>query len=340
MLIAIDNLKDVKKLIGHDLVYVFDNESAEELLKTKLHCIHYTQVKRVDINLTKYDLKCKKKANITDDDLFDLPPIKENKYAIIIPNCNNAKYLKKCIDSVLDQTYKNLDLIIVDDMSTDTSVDIIKEYKDKRLHLIQNKRKRYNGGSRNVGIDYALNNLDFDYFAFLDSDDWWKHDKVLETINEEIDGYEMAVIGAEMLYNDGVHYKTTNSWANYEEFYISEGTKTIWCTAWCRIIRKDKIKYFNEDTLMEDRNWSYRVADDLDFNKVINIKEVMYVWNRMNSNSVTKVRNPIWNASAWCHIGHQLQFISEMKHTEFKPILEKRVQHCIEEANKGVYTQY
>lgn len=210
MLIAIDNLKDVKKLIGHDLVYVFDNESAEELLKTKLHCIHYTQVKRVDINLTKYDLKCKKKANITDDDLFDLPPIKENKYAIIVPNCNNAKYLKKCIDSVLDQTYKNLDLIIVDDMSTDTSIDIIKEYKGKRLHLIQNKRKRYNGGSRNVGIDYALNNLDFDYFAFLDSDDWWKHDKVLETINEEIDGYEMAVIGAEMLYNDGVHYKTTN----------------------------------------------------------------------------------------------------------------------------------
>lgn len=83
----------------------------------------------------------------------------------------------------------------------------------------------------------------------------------------------MAVIGAEMLYNDGVHCKTTNSWANYEEFYISEGTSAIWCTA-------------------------------------------------------------------WCHIGHQLQFISEMKHTEFKPILEKRVQHCIEEARRGNYTQY
>lgn len=336
MLIGIDNKKDLD--LDGEKVYIYEKASIDELLEIPCRCYYYENAPKVDINLSKYDIRCRKTAKRGDKDLYDIP-YKENRYAIIVPNYNNGRWIRKCIDSILNQTYKNFELIIVDDMSSDNSIKEIKSYKDKRIHLIENKRKRYNGGSRNIGIDYALSK-DFDYIAFLDSDDWWKHNKVLETINDEIDGYEMAVIGAEMLYEDGVHYTTTNSWANYEEFYISEGTKTIWCTAWCRIIRRDKIKYFYEDTLMEDRNWSYRVADDLDFKKVINIKEVMYVWNRMNSNSVTKVRNPIWDASAWCHIGHQLQFISEMKHTEFKPILEKRVQHCIEEANKGVYTQY
>ena len=69
---------------------------------------------------------------------------------------------------------------------------------------------------------------------------------------------------------------------------------------------------------MEDRVWSYRQADVIDdLSKVVNIKEVCYVWNRMNTtNSVSMVRNDYWNASAWCHIGHQLQLITQLKHKE------------------------
>ncbi len=346
MLIAINSLNNIEKLEGNEIIYVFDEKPLKTILETNLHCIHKDYVGKVDINLTDYDIPCKKKAKITDDDLFYIPPVKTNKYAIIIPNCNNnhgeyngKTYLENCIESVLNQTYKNFELIFVDDCSTDNSVDVVKHYKDSRIHIIENKRKRYNGGSRNVGIDYALENLEFDYFAFLDSDDWWKHDKVLETINEEIEDSELMLIGLECIDEKGVFLTKIHQYDDYKDFFLSD--RKTWCTAWSRIIRKDKIVYFCEDTLMEDRVWSYRQADNVDFNKVKNLKEVMYVWNRLNkSNSVSLTRNYYWDASAWCHIGHQLQLLGQLKHKEMIPILQKRIETCKKKVNLGHYEQY
>lgn len=350
MKIAIDKntYGKIKIKKSNDYVYLFDDEKLEDLLKLNMHCLHYKKCDYIDINATKYNIDCLKKANINDKD-WDLLPEKINyKFAIIVPNYNNAHgdyngktFLQNCIESILNQTYKDFHLIVVDDCSTDDSVKLIKQYNDKRIHLIQNKRKKYNGGSRNVGIDYALDNLDFDYFCFLDSDDWWKHNQVLEHINNRLYGHDMLILGAEMLFANGVQHKTFNEYKNYEDFFISEGLKTIWCTAWCRVIKKNKIVYFCEDTMMEDRVWSYKQADNVDFEKVINMKEICYVWNRMNTtNSVSIVRDNFWNASAYCHIGHQLQFISTIKHKEMIPILEKRIEECKRRCNNGTYQQY
>lgn len=248
-------------------------------------------------------------------------------------------FLQNCIESILNQTYKNFELIIVDDISTDTSVRTIKSYEDNRIHLIQNRRKRYNGGSRNVGIEYAIDNLDFDYFAFLDSDDWWKNENVLDVINKELYNHELMLIGLECIDKNGVFLTKTHQYDNYKDFFLSDNK--VWCTAWARIIRKDKIVYFCEDTLMEDRVWSYRQADNVDLDKVKNLKKVLYVWNRLNtSNSVSLVRNGIWDASAWCHIGHQLQLIENLKHKEMIPIIQERIKTCINKINSGTYQQY
>lgn len=350
MKIAVDknSLQAVKKN-NNDYIYLYDDESLESLLKKKMHCIHYKNCGYVDINLSDYDIECTKKAKITDKDYDILPDKVDYKYAIIVPNCNNDRgeykgksFLRNCIESILNQTYKDFELIIVDDCSSDTSVDTIMEYetKDKRVHLIQNSRKRYNGGSRNVGIDYALDNFSFDYFCFLDSDDWWKHNKVLETINNRLFGHDMALIGMELIDKNGVFMTKFHEYRNYEDFFLSDNK--VWCTAWARIIKKSKIAYFCEDTLMEDRVWSYRQADKIDdLNKVINIKEVCYVWNRMNTtNSVSIVRNSYWDASAYCHIGHQLQLLDQLRHKEMIPVLKKRIATCLDKVSKGIYQQY
>lgn len=257
---------------------------------------------------------------------------------------NGKTYLQNCIESILNQTYKNFELIIVDDMSTDTSVETIEEYRSKekyidKIHLIQNKRKRYNGGSRNVGIEYAVNYLDFDYFAFLDSDDFYSTNKALEIINNSLYDHELMLIGLECIDKNGVFLTKIHQYDNYKDFFLSDNK--VWCTAWSRIIRKDKIVYFPESTLMEDRTWSYEQADNVDFNKVKNLKKVLYVWNRLNTtNSVSLTVGKVWEASAWKHIGEQLMLIERLKHKEMIPILQERIKTCIDKINRGTYQQY
>jgi glycosyltransferase involved in cell wall biosynthesis len=235
-------------------------------------------------------------------------------------------------------------------MSSDTSVETVESYKDDRITIIKNDRKRWNGGSRNVGIDY-FKNKDIDYICFLDSDDWWKDNEVLDTIDKNLYDYEnnreydMLIISLELIFppdaeHDRIHTgKHINNWKNFEEFFLSDNT--VWCTAWCRIIKKEKIIYFPECTIMEDRTWSYEQADNIDYDKVKNLQKVMYVWNRMNTRrSVSIVKDKNWEASAYKHVGEQLMLINRLKHPEMIPIIKRRVDECLAKISRGVYMQY
>jgi glycosyltransferase involved in cell wall biosynthesis len=101
--------------------------------------------------------------------------------SIITPNYNGATYIASTIQSVINQTYTNWELIIVDDCSTDNSVDIIEEYirNDKRIKLYKmHKNNSLPSVPRNFGIEKASG----DFIAFLDSDDLWLPDKLQEQI--------------------------------------------------------------------------------------------------------------------------------------------------------------
>ena len=350
MQVAIDKtcLKYLDKVKGNELIYIFDDEPLEELLKLNMHCVHKSKISEVEINASNFKLNAIKTVNLANISELELPKKKDYKFCIIIPNYNNdhgeykgKTFLQNCIDSVLNQTYKNFEIIIIDDMSTDTSVETVENYveKDKRVHLIRNNRKRYNGGSRNVGIEYAMNNLDFDYFAMLDSDDWFKDNEVLQKINDNLWDCELMLLGLEMIFPDGTTQTKINEYDNYQDFFICDN-KT-WCTAWCRVIRKDKIIYFPESCIMEDRSWSYEQADNICFENIRNLKQPLYIWNRMNTtNSVSIVRDKVWEASAWKHIGEQKMLLTRLKHKEMIPILEERIKQCIIKVNIGEYQQY
>lgn len=351
MQVAIDKtcLKYLDKVKGNELIYIFDDEPLEELLKLNMHCVHKSKIKEVEVNASNFKLNAIKMVNLANISELEVPKKKDYEFCIIIPNYNNdhgniegKTFLQNCIESVLNQTYKNFEIIIVDDMSTDTSVETIEKYCNRyegKIKLIKNIRKRYNGGSRNVGIEYAMNNLDFDYFAMLDSDDFFVDDNVLQKINDNLWDCDLMLLGLKMIFPDDSEQIKINEYNNYEDFFLSDN-KT-WCTAWCRVVKKEKMVYFPEDTLMEDRVWSYKLADNINFYNIRNLKEVCYVWNRKNTtNSVSLTRGNMWNASAWKHIGQQLMLLEELKHEEFKPLLQKRIEHCINLVNKGVYQQY
>lgn len=102
------------------------------------------------------------------------------KISIIVPVYNTSKYLKKCFDSILLQKYKNIELIIINDGSTDKSLSIIKEYekKDNRIIVID-KKNSGQADCRNIGIEIATG----DYLMFVDSDDYLEIDAFETLVN-------------------------------------------------------------------------------------------------------------------------------------------------------------
>jgi len=100
------------------------------------------------------------------------------KVSIIIPVYNAEKYIKKCLDSILKQTYKNIEIIVINDGSTDKSYDVLKKYEDKIILI--NQKNHGVSYSRNVGIEKATG----DYIMFVDGDDWIDIDMIENMINE------------------------------------------------------------------------------------------------------------------------------------------------------------
>lgn len=101
------------------------------------------------------------------------------KVSVIVPVYNSEKYLKRCLDSLVNQTLKDMEFIIINDGSTDNSEKIIKEYKDKRIRYF----KRHNSGigaTRNFGID----NSEGQFIGFVDSDDYVEEDMFERMYNE------------------------------------------------------------------------------------------------------------------------------------------------------------
>ena len=109
---------------------------------------------------------------------------KEPKVSIIVVNYNNAKYLDNCVNSVLNQSYKNKEIIVVDDKSQDNSIDILKKYK-RKIKVIRNDKKTSNGSYNQINSCYkGFIKSKGEYLFFLDSDDYFKKKKIEIVINE------------------------------------------------------------------------------------------------------------------------------------------------------------
>ena len=89
--------------------------------------------------------------------------------SVIVPVYNAAPYLRRCLDSICGQTYPNLEIILIDDGSTDSSLEICKQYaaKDPRVRVLHQANKGL-PATRNVGIEQSKG----EFFTFVDSDDW------------------------------------------------------------------------------------------------------------------------------------------------------------------------
>ena len=111
-------------------------------------------------------------------------PIATSLVSIVMPAFNAEKTIVRAIDSVLKQTYPNIELLIINDGSTDNTSEIVSKYRDSRVALINQGNKGLSG-ARNTGLE----NIKGEYVTFLDSDDWCEADfveKLISSMTEEI----------------------------------------------------------------------------------------------------------------------------------------------------------
>ncbi len=213
--------------------------------------------------------------------------------SVIIPVYNAQKYLKKCLDSVLSQTYTNYEVILVNDGSTDSSGSICDEYVSKydSFTVIH----KTNGGAstaRNEGIRRATG----EYIFFLDSDDWIEEcalEKLIKTAN--IEGADLVFCeataiddeknielegnyGYKKFYKTGNPYQIMEEMMNNKEFHVA-----IWMLLVKRKIFTDNNLFFKEGIIYEDMIISYQFFCLA--NRASHVREKLY-FRRYRDNSV------------------------------------------------------
>ena len=337
MQIAID--KNSIKAINNKnkYIYLFDNEPLEELIKLNMHCINYKYCDFVDINLTNYNIDCYKKTTIEDKD-WDKLEKKDFKIGIIIPNYNYEHTIEKCLSSILNQTYKNYEIIFIDDMSEDNSVKIAKQLLKPPHKVIELKQKRYNGGARNEG--YLHLSKDVNYVWYVDSDDWLYNNQVLEKINQKLQSNpDVLFVGMASFQNNKL---STCFIPQYKDKY--EAIKG-WSGSCGKVIRKSlaitQKCLYNEGTLKEDKNHHCKIC--IYMNTFALLKEPVYVWNRSNSKSVTTIRDEIiWGTSTIRHYADTKQLALSVKgqDAQIDRFLTERLRMCKQEIEEGKDRQW
>lgn len=161
------------------------------------------------------------------------------KYSFIVPVYNTEKYLKKCLDSLINQTYKDFEIIVVNDGSTDKSSSIISKYQKKYKNIIViDKENEGLSMARNRGVQKSSGK----YIIFVDSDDYVSN-KLLEEVDKKIDDndilrFQIATEDEEYTKINEYHEEGFESMCGYDAFKYLSSYHFVE-PAWCYVIRKN-----------------------------------------------------------------------------------------------------
>ncbi len=242
--------------------------------------------------------------------------------SIIVPVYKVEPYLRRCVDSILNQSFSDFELILVDDGSPDNCGAICDEYaaKDSRVYVIHQK----NGGlsaARNAGIDWAFAHSDSTWLTFVDSDDWI-HPQMLEALYNAVrkDGTSVAVCGYQETSGEDpvvLSDQLSSSLWTPDDFYVQHNCNAT--LAWGKLYEKrcfETLRY-PVGKIHEDEYVTYQILFQLP--KISVIPAPLYAYF-VNMEGLTKSTwSPKW-LDAWGAFEEQIRFFHETGRTE----LEKR----------------
>ena len=189
------------------------------------------------------------------------------KISIIIPIYNTEKYLHRCIDSILVQTFSDFELILVDDGSTDNSGKICDEYanRDNRI-VVFHQKNQGQSKARNVALDYVFKQNECEWIGFIDSDDW-VHPKYLEVLLSSAEMYNLKISNVFLSHvttrdsiTSDIDISIKVSVEDMEDVYVSFG-KEVACYPQGRLYEASLWKYirFPVGKIWEDVATLYKV---------------------------------------------------------------------------------
>lgn len=255
------------------------------------------------------------------------------KLSVIVPVYNVEKYIHRCIDSIISQTYADMEIILVDDGSTDKSGKICEEYKQKDNRVVVLHKE--NGGqstARNVALDIAKG----DYLAFVDSDDYIEKDMFSAMMSEfAISDVDIVVCGYKVINErsgtEEVMADATGLYPGYviaRDILVDKFPKSF---AWNKLFKKhlfDNIR-FPENRIYEDIAVSYKLFDLAGTVKIIKPTYYHYFIGRPGNTtselSSSKAIKSYYNAFLNCY--EQYNFIkSNSKYDDLSPAMENSMR--------------
>ena len=227
----------------------------------------------------------------------------DDKITVIVPVYNVENYLRKCLDSIIAQTYKNLEIIVVNDGSTDASGEICKEFAeiDHRIIYIEQENAGLSA-ARNTGLE----NMSGDYVTFVDSDDWIEQDYV-ETLYKKIVEYQADIaVGNYYSFNesegmfyfhilgDSYYEKVYDNVSIFENLYESQEMKSFaLISAWGKLYKVGLFEQLRFDIgkLGEDGYLNQKIY--LLAEKIVYIHKGIYSY-RIRNNSLSRTWTEKW----------------------------------------------
>ena len=210
---------------------------------------------------------------------------------VVINVYNGEKYISKCLESVLNQTYKNLEILIINDGSTDNTLKVIKKYKDSRIKIITQKNIGISL-SRNVGID----NFKGEYVFYVDSDDYIEEDTI-EYLYNICKKYNVLISTCRSKDIYDYNNKIINKKENIELIDDKEYIRRILLEVdrngniWGKLMHKDLIKKIRfEDRLISDVAVIHKLVMD---QKIAYSNQMKYYYFKRN-NGIVRSNNINW----------------------------------------------
>ena len=222
------------------------------------------------------------------------------KVSVIVPVYNVENYLGKCLDSIINQTFSDIEIICVNDGSTDNSLNILNEYsqKDDRIKIISQENKGLSA-ARNAGYNASSS----DYIYYIDSDDWIENNTIESVYKKATENdSDVVIFGTNNIYSDNNVLKNNRRIVNLIKkynrynFHYADCPDLIYlpCTAWLKLYKKsflDKNKLFFEEEIKFSEDTVFWVSLVLKDAKITLMEDCFHYYRFMRPNSMNLYNN-------------------------------------------------